>query len=783
MRAAGRARRTIPPLLVALALLALPLLELVLRGRGALDVVEVNLPTPAASSGLRIIDLVHATAPAGRVQGVIVEQRDDPAARPPPGARIQLQMSSLGRTRLLIVQREADTASRLGALGALLAGDATLQLVDDRQWVDLGSLPADGAPLRVQVVGLLPGPFAFAELDRAPETMPRARFEVTLVPSGTPVVATAPRWRIVRDAPLTAREVLARVTFFVRTSPLLLLAALGASGALCAGWVLLGGRRAWSAIALLVAAPTLLHATLLPPLQGADETSQAGTIEALVADPSPAGPRPYPASFSRVAGILEQDRVQYHPLEPLPLGDAAARARVASVLESTLREAGATAGPAPPAAELQAIELRAPLFFAPYPWLRAAWLRGSILDRMAGYRLLATSWGLAGFVLGLGVLCWTGQPLAVGVVYGALFLVPYVVGVTATCSNYAPAIGSGFLIAAAAVSAIASPRGARRRIAAAIALATAWAAVPLWPDFLALAILLTVAALLAGARAGARVLRARGRSSARIPLWTATLTVAAVLLAGWTAWRHFPQFNADLPRVAGRWDARELALRAALVVAPWLLAALVGALVWAARATPTDVLRRRSRIASAALLALLLALFAVTPYAEVPYERTFLPLDALLRAHLSTFLASSFSFDQDRLGWKFFFGAFGWHDVFYPEAIYATAKIAFVLLLAALPVLMRDFARARPGTTVALLLLAAAGASLSVVTLLARHAMSVHPHGRFVLPYLPLVALPVLVPVATGARVAVPRALLRLAVALDVWTAIALLGARYYLQR
>ncbi|MBY0279295.1 hypothetical protein K2Z84_28505, partial [Candidatus Binatia bacterium] len=177
-----------------------------------------------------------------------------------------------------------------------------------------------------------------------------------------------------------------------------------------------------------------------------------------------------------------------------------------------------------------------------------------------------------------------------------------------------------------------------------------------------------------------------------------------------------------------------------------------------------------------------LVMFALTPYGEVPYERTFLPLPELLRAHLSSFWASNFAFDQDRLGWKFLFGTFGWHDTYYPEVVYAAARWAFVALLVSLPVLTLPLARRRPDTSALLVLVCGGGLALCVTSLLVRHAVAVHPHGRFILPWLPLVTSPLLALLATPRR---RRALVfaaRALAALDVWTAVVVLGTRYVLR-
>ena len=765
-------------------LIGLAALELVVRGRSEVAIVDANLPTPAASSGTRVIDLVHRSAPAGRVYRVEITPRDDGAARPPAGAHVQLQLQSAGRTRLVVVQPEAESASRLRALARVLAGDARLQVVDDRQWLDLGPLPRDGGPLRVQVIGLLPGTFAFAVPNEPAASATLARVDVSLVPSGAPVATSMPRYRLVSPAPASAVEILARATFFVRESPLLLATSLLALVGLCAGWWLLHGAHAPTAVFLLVASVVLLHAALLPPLQGADETSQVGTVEWMVADRSPERAWRYPDSVSLFARALEQDRVQYHANEPLPGGSADARARLAaSLAQATLRAQAPDVAP-PPAADLQVVRLRAPLFFAIWPPLAGPLAELPALDRVAAYRLIAAIAGLAAFGGGLALLQRAGVPLEYALSYGFAALLPYSVGVAATCSNYAVAIGVGFLCLAGVLAAILGTSPVARRIGVGVALAGAWAGVPIWPDFLALALAASAIALAAGVWLLLRGVRpARDDSRARRPLTAAAVALLLAAVAVAVAWRNFPWFDARLPGIVAGWSRRELALRAVLLATPLALAGIAvgcGALL---RRTSAPTRRKTALGVSVALGVVVLVLFAVTPHTEVPFERAFLPLGDLVAAHRAALWSNALAFDQDRLGWKFFFGTFGWHDTFYPEAVYAIARWAAVAFVIALPVLARGAAEHRPREAAALLAVSGIAGSLAVATLLARHAMTIHPHGRFILPWLPLIAVPVLALVVSPARRGVLRVALRCAVALNVWTAIAVLGARYWVQR
>jgi hypothetical protein len=80
----------------------------------------------------------------------------------------------------------------------------------------------------------------------------------------------------------------------------------------------------------------------------------------------------------------------------------------------------------------------------------------------------------------------------------------------------------------------------------------------------------------------------------------------------------------------------------------------------------------------------------------------------------------------------------------------------------------------------ALLLLAGIGLTLMAITLSIRHAALVHPHGRFVLPWLGLALLPVIARSRTG-RDRVARLVLRVAVLFHVWASLVVVGLRYAL--
>jgi hypothetical protein len=767
---------------VPILVLALAALHLVLRGHDAVAVVAANLPPPPNSVGPRLVDLVHPTSPQGRIYVVEVRRSDDPQARKLDGARVQLNLASLGRTHVLLVAQNAHDASRLRGLLEVLRGRASLQVVDDRGWVDLGPLPAGGGPLRALVTGLLPGDFGFAQLDDA-DLPAFESIDIRLAKGERPVVRTAPRYRVVRPAPVPARETLARLLFFVAANRLVLACTFMAVVALCIGWQVVAGEHPVGGVLLLVLSTVLLHATLLPPLQGADETSQVGTIEWIVSDPSPSRIWRYPESVALVTRVLEQDRVQFHPREPLPLAGPAARAWLRDVLRAPLTAERTQAAPPPPAADLQVTSWRAPLFYAAYRAGGDAFAKLSVGDRIFAYRLLAAASGIAGMACGLALLGWARVPVEVALACGLAPLLPYVGATLATCSNYAPAIGLGFLCAAGIVATVLGGHAPARRAAAATTVAGAWIGVTLWPDMLALALAATIVFVVAAARVMKRRAPPPGQDDAQHGGRLVPATVALVVAAVGVTWWYFPGIDARLTAPDAAWrDTRLLPLRVTLVAAP-LVAAVVAAIALRRLArAPLATHRFVARTASAAFATLLLLMFLVTPYAEVPYEQTFLPLPELLHAHLNSFWASNFAFDQDRLGWKFLFGTFGWHDTYYPEAVYAVARWVFVALLISLPVLTLSFARRRPDAATVLVLVCGAGLAFCVASLLVRHAMTVHPHGRFILPWLPLVTSPLLALLATQRR---RRALVfaaRALAALDVWTAVAVLGTRYVLQ-
>jgi hypothetical protein len=214
------------PLLLTAGVLLVSLADLCLRGRGAVGVVDTNLPIPLASSGMSIAHLVRPTAP-GRAVDLAFSSNEPP----PSGARVEVALASAGRTRILVIRSGHPAPSISAALRDVLSGRAALRIVPDRGWVDLGAV-SEGA-LEVQILGLLPGPFG---LEAPLNQSTGAHGDLQLAhPPGSTDPPVRPRWRLVVPRPVPPGEALARVFFFVRHSAVLAAAGLFALGLFAAG--------------------------------------------------------------------------------------------------------------------------------------------------------------------------------------------------------------------------------------------------------------------------------------------------------------------------------------------------------------------------------------------------------------------------------------------------------------------------------------------------------------------------------------------------------------------
>jgi hypothetical protein len=765
--------RTVALALAPLLLAGIVLVQLWLVGRWHVKVVAENLPSPRLSSGRRVIDLVEVPAERARLFNVTVVP--GPVATGLDG-RLRLQLASDGETRVLLVRDGHGDGSRWVALRDWLVGRARLAVVSDRGWLDLGPLPRGAAARQLQIVGLLSGSYSFFRLSARSED--RSTLDLALEGwrgDGPLAPLRGARFEVVAPDPLGPVEVLSRVLFFVCQSRVLLVAGLLAAIAFVIGWVTLDRPRHSGAAFLLLAVAVVAHGILLPPLQGADETSHVATVEGIAAKGVKYRSWWYPESIALLATALDQDRVQHQPWEPLPLRGAGERAALAAALSSPLEKEFQRPGEPPPGAFGLAGDARAPAFYEVFRVLGPIAPHLSIADRTALYRLTAVAMALAllGAGLALLVACDLGEKL--GAAYCALFTFPYAVMVLASCSNYAPAIGCGGLVGAAAVAAVLAPRPRARRASRLVLLASAWLGAALWQDFALGAVLLTGLAALSLVPFSERPAGAPRRGALAL-----AVAVGGTLLGGVLLWAslggHGPEPVARLTSVLRRPDSwlygfalTPLAATAALVI------------VDRRHRVRSRERRRRDAVASSlGLAALVVALWLVTPPTRVPYEKVFLRGWQFLSTATATVLSTNLSWDQDRLTWKFVLGTGGWHDVFLPDSVYAIARWLTVLVVVALPVLSLRCRLRRSRVATALLLLAGIGLTLMAITLSIRHAALVHPHGRFVLPWLGLALLPVIARSRAG-RDRVARLVLRAAVLFHVWVSLVVVGLRYAL--
>jgi hypothetical protein len=353
------------------------------------------------------------------------------------------------------------------------------------------------------------------------------------------------------------------------------------------------------------------------------------------------------------------------------------------------------------------------------------------------------------------------------------------VAATASCSNYAPAIGLGSLLAAAALTATLAPPGRWKSVAAALLVLGSWIGIPIWPDFVFVAMASTAIVLAWAIDRAMEPLR----GALSILRWIAGGALVVLFLAVGVGLSHLKLGNIGtrLPLEIPRWGSEELTLMILVAAAPFLLALGAALSVHRIGRKGFPEARRVLRRVSIGLALVFLGAFLLTPYTAVPYERARLDFGQLVAAHNLSFWSNNFSWDQDRLFWKFYWGAFGWHDTFYPDWLYALARWLCVGIFMALPLLCSRFLASRPRSSAFLILMSGVALSFCVVTEILRYLGPSNPWARYILPYLPLVALPVLVQVEAPGR----EGPLRLAVAagagLQVWTAVVVIGSRYAL--
>jgi len=595
------------------------------------------------------------------------------------------------------------------------------------------------------------------------------------------VLETFPRYRLVAPKPIPAGDTLARFFFFFSASRVLTLAGLTAVVLLFAGWWLLAERRFAHAVCCLVPAVTLIHAVCLPPFQGADAPFHLEAVEALVCKPGLIRDVKFPSfrgPFSKVGDAIEYDRFAERTEEILPVDSAERRARLRRLLEPRYECEAPSAGLPPSADAILDASRRAPLYYNAYRAFGWLFRHLGVMDRLNAYVVLSAAGSLLLFLAGVVLLLRAGLSTQAVLLFGLVALVPYVVGVVASCSNYSAAIGAGFFLAACTLVAVLSEDARSRVTGVILLLAGSWLGFGIWNDF----VFLAVVASAVTAACGLYRLFDRHRTLAR-PL---VFLAAAALLLGLSAilsgrlWLLLSRFAYKVPKqLSGPGDIT-LAALAAVFATPIVVSLLLVLFSFRGEALSNADRRLWARLRTIAVTCLFVVMFIVTPYTTVPFEDTRLDFFDEVGAHWASFWSNNFSWSQDTLLWKFYWGVFGESDVYYPTAVYAIFRWLCVALFLGLPALSVSFVSRRPRAARTLILISGAAVSLCVLSNSLRYLQPSSPWGRYILPLLPLAILPALVRTEAPGREQALSLVLRGAVCLHLWTAITVLGTRYY---
>ncbi|HEX5854948.1 MAG TPA: hypothetical protein VFZ57_04955, partial [Thermoanaerobaculia bacterium] len=354
--------------------------------------------------------------------------------------------------------------------------------------------------------------------------------------------------------------------------------------------------------------------------------------------------------------------------------------------------------------------------------------------------------------------------------------------VVASCSNYSPAIGIGHFLAAGLVSGVLAESVRRQLLAAALFTMASLIGIGVWDDFLFFAVPAAVVLALLAAYAIYRMPAGSGRRvavgamlSIGIPL---TGTIAFALATGRIRYA-ISSFGGRLPLALGGFEDPSLWLLLGAAATPFVVSLVLALAIVRSRGMSEAGRERAARARSAALVVLFVVMFLVTPWSSVLFEYQRLDYPDEVAAHWSSFWSNNFAFDQDTLSWKMYWGVFGCSDVSYPDVLYALARWACVGLFLALPVMSWRFTHRSPSRSAFLLLASGYALSACVVTNSLRYFSPSNPWGRYILPLLPLAALPALVRTSTPGRERWWRAVTFTAIALHLWTALTLLGSRY----
>jgi hypothetical protein len=773
------ARRLLLRSLVLAGILLACFAHLIWNGWHAREVVGGNIPSPRLSSGHRDIDLWHPSTSFGRVYDMIFWRTGESVKPVRSGARLEIQLASNGKTRLLVVRKghpNTDVSWR-----DILLGREHLQIVADRGWIDLGPLPDGEERFDYQITGFLPGGFGFAEpYQPKHDDFSGFRMRRPDSPLAKPVREIL-RYRFVSAAPVEAGETLARFLFFISCSRVLQVTGVVALALLFAGWWWLWEGRTTRAVAALVSATTLMHACCIPPFQGEDENMHEATIEALIWSPSmPKGQAIFPKSLALVSEAIDFDRFVTFPEIPIDLASPGHRATLAVILQSPLAEEALV-----PAGSAYAPSRRAFLYYNSFrafgPLLRSM----SVFDRMEAYVVISAVASLLLFGAGLLFLSRSGADPALQLVYGLAALLPYSVGVVASCTNYSLAIGIGQFLVACLVGGVLAESVRKRLLAAALFMTASLIGVGVWDDFVFFAIPATVVLTILAAHTVYRMPAGPGRRVAMGSMLLVGIPLAGTIAFALATGRMryvITSFGAVMPRGLGGFEDPSFWLLLGAAAAPFVVSLVLALAIESSRGMSESGRERAARVRSASLALLFVVMFLVTTWKAVPFEQFHLDFPDEVAAHWSSFWSNNFAFDQDVLSWKMYWGVFGWADVFYPDALYALARWVCIGLFLALPLLSWRFTHRSPSRSALLLVVAGYALTACIVTNSLRYFVPSNPWGRFILPAFPLVAVPLLARAALAApaeRSTAWRLAIALFVALHVWTSITLIGSRY----
>ncbi len=162
-------------------------------------------------------------------------------------------------------------------------------------------------------------------------------------------------------------------------------------------------------------------------------------------------PHSYPKSLALLYDAIGYEGWVGYPDSPVSVDSVEARAQVREVAGRKLKTEATQEGRVLFDAYVIDPRARSPLYYnafrIPGPLLR----RLGVLDRLEAYVVLSAASSLLLFGLGLLALVRARLGDDIVLLYGLVALVPYSVGVVASCSNYSLAIGIGQFLAACLV--------------------------------------------------------------------------------------------------------------------------------------------------------------------------------------------------------------------------------------------------------------------------------------------------------------------------------------------